>query len=145
MVHDVPDALRATWGTDAAINQGELYAAPLTVSSVPELLEGEDVLWWIDNTSAEAALVKAGSPTESMCDIALAATAALAGLRCRPWFDHVPSPDNPADALSRDGLEDETVRRRIACGAYVVREAVEPPRNSILDYEYWWRRQYDVA
>ena len=126
------------------INQGELYAAPLTAFSLPDLLRGRDVLWFIDNTSAEAALVKAGSPTESMCALALAAMAALAGLGTRPWFDHVPSADNSADPLSRGGLEDEGVGRMIADGLYVVHEAVPPPVQSVLDYEFWWQQQCDA-
>ena len=93
VVYDVPDDLRSEWGGETVINQGELYAAPLTVCSVPDLLRGQDVLWFIDNTSAESALVKAGSPTETMCELALGATAALASLGVRPWFEHVPSPD----------------------------------------------------
>ena len=30
----------------------------------------------------------------------------LADLNCRVWFDHVPSDENPADGLSRDGIHD---------------------------------------
>ena len=134
LVYDVPDRLRAQWGTETAINQGELYAAPLTVMSLPEMLRDRDVLWFIDNTSAEAALVKAGSPTQSMCAMALTATAALAGIRARTWYDHVPSPDNPADPLSRGGLSDEGGSWRVAAGQYVVHEAIarrNPLRSSL--------------
>ena len=88
--------------------------------------------------------VKAGSPTESMCTLALAAMAALAALGTRPWFDHVPSADNPADPLSRGGLQDEDVARMIADGRYVVHEAVPPPERSMLDYEFWWQQQCDA-
>ena len=106
---------------------------------MPEVIRDSDVLWFIDNTSAESALVKAGSPTQTMCGIALAATAALAGLNARPWFDHVPSPDNPADALSRGGLADPGVQQRIRSGEWLVHRAVPPPNESMLDYMFWWQ------
>eukprot|EP00959_Pyramimonas_sp_CCMP1952_P428707 8979101-Pyramimonas_sp.AAC.1 len=61
------------------------------------VFRGADVLWFIDNQAAEAALVKAGSPTESMCRLALQATAALVALGSRPWFERAPSDDSPAD------------------------------------------------
>ena len=80
-----------------------------------------------------------------MCALALAATAALAGLGARPWYEHVPSPDNPADPLSRDGLQDEGVRRMVEEGLYQVHTAVPPPDRNILDYEFWWHRQCDAV
>ena len=140
LVYDVPASLRDEWGTTTVINQAELYAGPLTAWSMPELLRRHDVLWLIDNTSAESALVKAGSPTESMCRLALTATAALAGLDARPWFEHVASPDNPADVLSRAGLRDPLVMGRVASGEWLVHVAVPPPAESMLDYEFWWQR-----
>ena len=140
LVYDVPASLRDEWGTTTVINQAELYAGPLTAWSMPELLRRHDVLWFIDNTSAESALVKAGSPTESMCRLALTATAALAGLDARPWFEHVASPDNPADVLSRAGLRDPLVMGRVASGEWLVHVAVPPPAESMLNYEFWWQR-----
>ena len=89
--------------------------------------------------------MKAGSPTQTMCRLALVATAALASLRTRPWFEHVPSPDNPADILSREALDDPQVAEAVRSGQYVVKDPIEPPRTSVLDYEYWWGRTSDGA
>ena len=104
---------------------------------MPERLRGRDIIWFIDNRAAESALVKAGSPTETMSRIALVAMACWSRLRCRPWFDHVASADNPADALSRGGLDDPEVAPRVASGEYVAVPPVEP-ETSELDYELLW-------
>ena len=102
------------WGTqDTIINQAELHAAPVVACTVPDTLRGADVIWFIDNAAAEAALVKAGSPTQTMCRIALIATAALAAVGARTWYEHVPSEASPADVLSRAGLDDPAVRAAI--------------------------------
>ena len=107
----VPEWLRKTWGPQRTIiNQAELAGVPILAATMPDMLREQDVIWFIDNTSAESALVKAGSPTETMCRPALRAAAILAGLRARVWYEHVPSPDNPADVLSRDATDDPAVK-----------------------------------
>ena len=145
IVYDPPPEVIKRWGAqDAIVNQAELHAAPIVACTVPETLRGEDVIWFIDNAAAESALVKAGSPTQTMCKIALVATAALAAVRARTWYEHVKSEDNPADVLSRAGLEDFAVQAAIKAGKYVVRQPVEPPEEAKLDYSYWWRRSSDM-
>ena len=146
LVYDPPQEVVDRWGDgDTIINQAELHAAPVVACTMPDALRDADVVWFIDNTAAEAALVKAGSPTQTMCALALVATAALASLRVRPWFEHVPSPDNPADALSRGGYSDPKVAEEIRAGRYVASEPVAPPMDAILDYDFWWRRATDVV
>ena len=77
---DVPEGLRATWGPQATIiNQAELAGVPILAATMPEVLYWQDVVWFVDNTSAESALIKAGSPTETMCRPALRAAAMMAG------------------------------------------------------------------
>ena len=106
LVYDVSPELSPLLGAQGTkINQAELLAAPVLIASAHELLRGRDLLWFIDNTSAESALVKAGSPTETMCRLALMATAALAGLGARAWYEHVESDDNPADVFSREWVQ----------------------------------------
>ena len=73
-------------------------------------------------------MVKAGSPTESMCHLALLATAAFTGLRSRVWFDRIDSDSNAyADALSREGLEHPLIAAKVASGEWAVVAPVEPP------------------
>ena len=99
----------------------------MLVWSAPELLVDRDIVWFIDNTPAETALIKSASPTESMCRPALAVGMALLGLRARVWYEHVPSASNPADWLSRDGLRDRRVALRLARGEWQHLPAAEPP------------------
>ena len=128
LVYDVPDSVREEWGPQRTIiNQAELYAAPLLACSAPRVLRGRDVIWFIDNTSAETALIKASSPTESMCRPALYAQAALAALRTRVWYEHIPSADNPADVLSRAGFADEGVQQLLDAEQWVPLPPVAPP------------------
>lgn len=128
MVYDVPECTVAPWrGEGQGINQGELYAANVLAWSAPDLLRGQDVIWFIDNTSAESALVKSGSATPSMSRLALQAAAFFAALGARVWFEHVPSEDNPADALSRDGFDDPWVRAELARGRWLRRPCSPPP------------------
>ena len=92
---------------------------------------------------AETALVKAASPTESMCRLALLASASFAALGARVWYEHVPSKDNPADAaLSRDGHVEEVVLEALRASECVQITPCEPPHN--LGYDDLWRAHADV-
>ena len=72
VVYDPPHEVIALWGSGASIiNQAELHAAPVVTSTMPDMLREADVIWFIDNSAAEAALIKAGSPTQTMCTLAL--------------------------------------------------------------------------
>ena len=137
-VYDVSPKIRPLLGPQTAvINQAELLAGPLLLFTAPDLLRGRDVIWFVDNANAEAALVKAGSPTCTMCYLALLASASLAGLNIKAWFDHVPSKDNPADALSRDGLQDADVKPKIENGEWEVLDVVEPPTARLSFADLW--------
>ena len=128
MSKDIEGDLRMMCGdSDHFISQAELLAAPLLVHSMPTQLAGRDIIWFIDNRAAETALVKAGSPSESMCRIALLATASFAAIKARPWFDHIASDDNVyADRLSRGGFDDPLVSAFLSAGLWTKVEAVEP-------------------
>ena len=65
-VYDDSPALRECCGeSEHIINQAELLAASSLASSLPELVRNRDVLWLIDNSSAETALVRAESPNRT--------------------------------------------------------------------------------
>ena len=80
-----------------------------------------------------------------MCRLALVASAALAGIGARAWYDHVPSPDNPADVLSRDGYADAEVAHKVETGQWEVITPVEPIWGRELDFAFWWARGEDKA
>ena len=135
--------MRAQWGEQkTVINQAELVAVPILAATMPEIIRDQDVLWFIDNTSAESALVKAGSPTETMCRPALIASANMAGLNARIWYEHVPSPDNPADVLSRDAIADAEVAEKVEKGVWRMMSPVVPELGETRRYEDLWQSNH---
>ena len=76
------------------------------------------MLWFVDNTAAVSAIAKACSPTadNSKMALILALQAAAAGVLI--WVEYVNTAQNPADPLSRGGLEDPVVLRRLASGEW---------------------------
>ena len=121
-----------------------LPRAPVLSWSLGEQLRNHAVIWFIDNKSAESALVKAGSPTTTMCRLALIAIASFARIGARVWFEYVPSKDNPSDVLSRAGFYDPMVRAKVSSGEWSQEVAVEPPILA-LDFEALWRITADDA
>jgi len=138
-VYDPPAEVTRMWGPQLTIiNQAELQCATLVPATFHRLIAGRDVIWWVDNTSAETSMVKAGSPTVTMARLALQASAMLAGLRCRVWWEYVPSGDNPSDVLSRDGYQDAEVAKKVREGEWHVVQPVCPTPFACLSYEQLW-------
>ncbi len=76
------------------------------LSSAREVFAGRDVLAFVGNEAACAALVKAGSSSLD-ADLITAFTHVLAAeLQCRVGVEWVVPASNPGDGLSRDGLRD---------------------------------------
>ena len=73
--------------------------------SAAELLRGENVIHFIDNSSAVAALVKGYSQKPDSAHILHALWALVCGLSCAPWFEFVRTKANVADLPSRGELE----------------------------------------
>ena len=86
------------------IGQLEILAGLVPYLSVPHLLAGRDVVHWIDNTSAKAALVHGYSGAPDSARLVHAFHSYNLGLRARPWFEYVRSKANPADEPSRVDL-----------------------------------------
>ena len=86
------------------IGQAELLAGLVAYLSVPERLAGREVLHWIDNTSAKAALVHGYSGAPDSSRIVHLFHVWNVGLGARPWFEYVPSAANPSDEPSRIDL-----------------------------------------
>ena len=68
-----------------------------------------DVLWFIDNEAAVSSLVKSTSKELDVHRISQATHALLGLLSSRCWFEWIDSDSNPADGLSREGLQDPVV------------------------------------
>ena len=80
-----------------------------------------------------------------MSALALVATATLARLGARTWYDHVASKDNPVDVLSRDAWADPVVATKLATGEWVELAAIEPQWSRGLDFDYWWGVDQDES
>ena len=84
------------------IGQDEIIGAITPYLSVPRLLAGRDVIHWVDNTSALAAMTKGYSSRPDSARLVHALHAWCAVTRTSIWFEYVPSEANAADAPSRD-------------------------------------------
>ena len=89
----------------------ELTAVPLLLARHAQHFSGNDALFFIDNEGALAALIRMGSGEADAELVAQIVHALATMLNCRVWWDWVDSKSNPADALSRIGLQTEEVRR----------------------------------
>ena len=87
------------------IGQLELLAAVAVYYSLPDIVRGESVMHYVDNTSAVAALVKGYSQQPDSVRILHALWTLVAGLGCAPWFKYVRSKANVADLPSRGNLD----------------------------------------
>ena len=102
---EVPERLMAGFvRRKQQIGQLEILAALVPYLSMPATLAGRDVVHWIDNTSAKAALVHGYSGAPDSSRLVHALHAYNLGLRARPWFEYVRSQANPADEPSRVDL-----------------------------------------
>ena len=108
------------------INLGELVAGPICCSVFGPLLENEDVVWFVDNTSALSALIRRASSTEDLNTLALVFGLSMTALRARVWFEYIQSASNPSDVLSRKAWGDLDVQQRLASGEWTRVDAVVP-------------------
>ena len=83
------------------IGQLEILGGVVPYMSVPGLLRGRDVLHWIDNTSAKAAMVHGYSGAPDSARLVHLLQAWNIGLRARTWYEYVRSKANPGDEPSR--------------------------------------------
>lgn len=107
----VPQATLAQWKPRTQqIFPGETLAALVLPQLCPNALRGSDVLWFIDNEAAAAALVRVASSESDILFLVQQAHLAFHSLNMRVWFEWIDTEANPADGLSRDGLDDEWTR-----------------------------------
>ena len=90
----------------------ELFPVLLALRKWQSLLQGTQIVSFVDNDAAKYALVKACSTTHVGAEII--EDIRMIELRCqmRIWYARVPTHSNPADGPSRlivDGLEDSLV------------------------------------
>ena len=105
---DIPDSVLDKFQVrETQINVCEALAGVLIPTNIPELIRGQDVVWYIDNQSACQVLMKGTSSVRDLSILAAVTQLLLTRLGCRVYWEYVESDSNPSDGLSRDGLVDE--------------------------------------
>ena len=121
-VLDPADDVVASWkcraDSEVVTTPAELFASIVAFHAFADHLRARDVIWFVDNQAAGTCFVKAGSQVPALSLLSLRATSLMAALGCRLWAECIPSPDNIADALLREGLEDSFVAENFASGEW---------------------------
>ena len=90
----------------------EAIGVPMALAYLARHLRGRDVIVFCDNAAAVSALIRGASKSEDVLEIAELFIACCLMVGCRCWIDWVDSHSNPADGLSRDGIQDTwTIRQ----------------------------------
>ena len=106
----VPSEVTYSWiERHQQIYPGETLCGLLVPWVHGDLLEGRDLLSFVDNEAAVSSLIKGSSGQE---DVHTKTIVQLAHLifqkrQIRPWIEWIDSASNPSDGLSRLGIEDE--------------------------------------
>ena len=72
----------------------------------PELFQGSDLLWFIDNQAAVSATIKIVQRRRCLRDMPHGMFAEFFRLKCRCWFEWIDSDSNPSDGLTKGGIRD---------------------------------------
>ena len=90
----------------------EAVAVLTALVLTPELLQGRELVWFIDNEAALSSLIRGTSRAEDVGHIAACTQVAMLQHSTTAWYEWVDSSSNPADGLSRDGVRDEWTLRQ---------------------------------
>ncbi len=103
----VPNAELATWKPRRQqIFPGESLCALLIPMLHRALLENQDILWFVDNCAAVAALIKCSSAEPDVHAIVQYSHLLLQQSSTRVWYEWIDSKSNVSDGLSRLGVCD---------------------------------------
>ena len=100
------------------IMPAELLAVPVVLLGMRNLVANRDIIWFIDNQSALAALIKSASAAPDCAGVALKTGLLTSAFNIRVWYEYVPSEQNVSDPLSRKGFEDPEVMNKLRTGEY---------------------------
>ena len=90
----------------------EAFAALAAPAISPEVFQNREIVWFIDNESAVSSLIRGASRPEDLNHVAALSTVTFAKLQAKVWFEWIDTESNPADGLSRAGLEDPWTARQ---------------------------------
>ena len=100
--------LAARWrslGKNQVICQAELLAVPIAIATWLPILNGRDVLVFIDNDPAREALIRGTSVSEDSTNYVRACRLLCANAGLAPWYARVASPSNLSDLPSRGDFQ----------------------------------------
>ena len=104
---DVPWDMVASWmPRKTQIFPAEAFAVYAAASEHIGQLAGRDLVVFIDNEAAAAAMIRGSSSTADVGAMAQAVHWLLMRHDCRVWFEWIDSDSNPSDGLSRAGILD---------------------------------------
>ena len=92
------------------INQAEVFADVIALTSLGERLKGIDLIHFVDNLSALAGFIGGTATQEDSAAIFAIFDVLLVHFYVRSWAEHVESLANIADGPSRNGDQDPTSR-----------------------------------
>ena len=103
----IPDQVIATWTfRRSQIFPGETICGLIVQLMHPDLFNGRDCLWFVDNEAAVSALIRGTCREADVHEIAQSSSLLTAALGARVWYEWIDSDSNPSDGLSRLGLKD---------------------------------------
>ena len=109
----------------------ELTAFPVVLLGMKDRAADRDVIDFIYNQSALAALIKPASAAPDCAGVALKTGLLTSALNGRIWYGYVPSEQNVSDPLSRRGFEDLEVMKRLRTDKYS-RLEIHTPWSTII-------------
>ena len=107
----LPENIWETWSERKhQIYPAEAVVLLIATHALHQHLRNRDVIWFIDNEAAAAACIRGNSKLPEVEVAIQAAHLMWLHLGCRVWIEWIDSKSNPADGLSRLGLEDPWTR-----------------------------------
>ena len=133
----VPKPFVETWrrsGKRQVIAQAELFPILVAKASWGSHLFGRSVLWFLDNESARAALIRNFSPVLDNFHLLQLNAKMDIRIQARQWYNRVPSKSNPADEASRLDFK-----------SYLNAEQCQPCYDFLLnDLQRFWKLMDDL-
>ena len=103
---DLPHYVTDTWSQRLhRIYPSEAAALPIATWALAPLLQGADILWLMDNEAAVSAGIRGSSGLPEVDIMVQAAHLLWMRHDMRVWIEWIDTNSNPADGLSRDGLD----------------------------------------
>ena len=116
------------------IAQAELFPILVAKASWESHLFGRSVLWFLDNDSARAALIRNFLPVLDNFHLLQLNARMDIQIQARQWYNRVPSKSNPADEASR-----------LEFGSYRSAEQCQPCYKFLLnELQRFWKLMDDL-